>query len=65
MHQGVRTVVKNDMVIKMGGAAGQGVESSGQGFAKAITRGGLFVFGLQDYMSRIRGGYNFFQINVS
>ena len=53
------------MVIKMGGAAGQGVESSGQGFAKAITRGGLYVFGLQDYMSRIRGGYNFFQINVS
>lgn len=58
-------MIKNDMTIKMGGEAGQGVESSGQGFAKALTRGGLYVFGLQDYMSRIRGGYNFFSIRVT
>src|SRR5436853_224740 len=49
----------------MGGEAGQGVESSGAGFAKAVSRAGLFVYGLQDYMSRIRGGHNFFQIRVS
>lgn len=58
-------MIKNDMTIKMGGEAGQGVESSGQGFARALTRGGLYVFGLQDYMSRIRGGYNFFGIRIS
>lgn len=57
--------VKNDMTIKIGGEAGQGVESSGAGFAKALARGGLHIFGLQDYMSRIRGGHNFFQIRVS
>jgi len=58
-------MAKNNMTIKIGGEAGQGVESSGAGFAKALARGGLHLFGLQDYMSRIRGGHNFFQIKVS
>lgn len=55
----------NDMTFKIGGEAGQGVESGGSGFAKALARGGLHVFGLQDYMSRIRGGHNFYQVRVS
>jgi len=52
------------MTFRIAGAAGQGVESSGAGFAKALAKGGLHVFGLQDYMSRIRGGLNFSQIRV-
>ncbi|MBI4492214.1 MAG: 2-oxoacid:acceptor oxidoreductase subunit alpha [Chloroflexi bacterium] len=55
----------NRMSIRIGGEAGQGVESGGAGFAKALVRGGLYVFGLQDYMSRIRGGHNFYQIRVA
>ncbi len=54
----------NDLTFKIAGAAGQGVESSGAGFAQALARGGLYLFGLQDYMSRIRGGLNFFQVRV-
>jgi 2-oxoglutarate ferredoxin oxidoreductase subunit alpha len=54
----------NNVTFKIAGAAGQGVESSGAGFVQALARGGLHVFGLQDYMSRIRGGMNFFQIRV-
>ena len=54
----------NNMTIKIAGAAGQGVESSGAGFAEALAKGGLHIFGLQDYMSRIRGGLNFFQIRI-
>jgi 2-oxoglutarate ferredoxin oxidoreductase subunit alpha len=57
-------MVKNNMTLKIGGEAGQGVESSGAGFAKALARGGLHIFSVQDYMSRIRGGHNFFQIRV-
>ena len=57
--------IVNDMTFKIIGAAGQGVESSGAGFAQALSGGGLHVFGLPDYMSRIRGGLNFFQIRVS
>ena len=56
---------KSDISIKIGGEAGQGVESSGAGFVKALSRGGLYVFGNSDYMSRIRGGYNFYQIRAS
>ncbi len=55
----------NDMTFKIAGEAGQGVESTGRGFAKALVRGGLYVFGLQDYHSRIRGGHNFYQIRVA
>ncbi|MDP2673473.1 MAG: 2-oxoacid:acceptor oxidoreductase subunit alpha [Dehalococcoidia bacterium] len=58
-------VVTNDMSIVIGGDAGQGVESSGAGFALSFARAGLHVFGLQDYRSRIRGGHNFYQIRLS
>jgi 2-oxoglutarate ferredoxin oxidoreductase subunit alpha len=54
-----------EMTFKIGGEAGQGVESSGAGFAKAFMRAGWHVFGMQDYYSRIRGGHNFYQIRVS
>jgi 2-oxoglutarate ferredoxin oxidoreductase subunit alpha len=53
------------LTIRIGGEAGMGLESSGAGFSKALTRGGLYVFGLSDYYSRIRGGHNFFSIRVS
>ena len=55
----------NRMTFKMGGEAGQGVESGGASLAKALARSGLHVFGMQGYMSRIRGGHNFYQIRVS
>jgi len=53
------------MTIRIGGEAGDGVQSSGAGFCKALARGGLHVFGLPDYYSRIRGGHNFFSVRVS
>jgi len=55
----------NEMTIRIGGAAGDGVESSGAGFCKALARAGLHVFGLPDYYSRVRGGHNFYSIRVS
>ena len=57
--------VINRFQVRLGGEAGQGVESGGAGFARAVMRAGLHCFGLQDYMSRIRGGHNFYQIRVS
>ncbi len=54
----------NNMSLRIAGAAGQGVESSGAGFAQALAQGGLHIFALQDYMSRIRGGLNFFEIRA-
>ena len=56
--------IVNNMTFKLAGAAGQGLESSGAGFAQALAKGGLHIFGLPDYMSRIRGGLNSFQVRV-
>ncbi|KPK21263.1 MAG: pyruvate ferredoxin oxidoreductase [Dehalococcoidia bacterium SM23_28_1] len=53
------------MSVLIGGDAGQGVESSGAGLCQAFARGGLQVFAMQDYRSRIRGGHNFYQIRLS
>lgn len=58
-------MITNEMTIRIGAAAGDGVESSGAGFCQALARSGLHVFGLPDYYSRIRGGHNFFSIRVS
>jgi 2-oxoglutarate ferredoxin oxidoreductase subunit alpha len=53
------------MTIRIGGAAGDGVECSGYGFCRTITRGGLYVCGLPDHYSRIRGGHNSFSVRIS
>ena len=58
-------MIENDITIRIGGEAGMGLESSGAGFAKALVRGGLHVFGVPDFYSRIRGGHNFFTLRVA
>jgi 2-oxoglutarate/2-oxoacid ferredoxin oxidoreductase subunit alpha len=54
-----------DYSIKIGGEAGQGIQTIGDTLAKVFSRSGYHVFTHQDYESRIRGGHNFFQIRVS
>lgn len=51
--------------ILIGGEAGQGLVSVGNALAKILSRHGLHVFTHQDFMSRIRGGHNFYQIRFS
>jgi len=58
-------MIENDLTIRIGGEAGQGLESSGAGLAKALARAGLHIFVHQSYMSRIRGGHNWATIRVS
>ncbi|MCI2424619.1 2-oxoacid:acceptor oxidoreductase subunit alpha [Candidatus Acetothermia bacterium] len=54
-----------DYTIKIGGEAGQGIQTIGDTLAKVFSRSGYHVFSHQDYESRIRGGHNFFQIRFS
>ncbi len=54
-----------DYSIKIGGEAGQGIQTIGDTLAKVFARCGYHVFTHQDYESRIRGGHNFFQIRFS
>ena len=58
-------MVQNDVTLRIGGEAGMGLESSGAAFAKALMRGGLQVFGVPDFYSRIRGGHNFFTLRAA
>ncbi|MBN2392936.1 MAG: 2-oxoacid:acceptor oxidoreductase family protein, partial [Anaerolineae bacterium] len=58
-------MVENAITIRIGGEAGMGLESSGAGFGKALVRGGLYVFGVPDFYSRIRGGHNFFTLRIA
>jgi 2-oxoglutarate ferredoxin oxidoreductase subunit alpha len=54
-----------DYTIKIGGEAGQGIQTIGDTLARVFSRAGFHVFTHQDYESRIRGGHNFFQIRFS
>lgn len=48
--------------VLIGGAAGQGMETLATILEKLLKKKGFKIFTLQDYMSRVRGGHNFFQI---
>ncbi len=54
-----------DYTIKIGGEAGQGIQTIGETLGHVFARSGYHVFTHQDYESRIRGGHNFYQIRLS
>ncbi len=54
-----------EYTIRVGGEAGQGLLSIGNALTKILSRYGFHVFSHQDYMSRIRGGHNFYQIRFA
>ncbi len=54
-----------DYTIKIGGEAGQGIQTIGDVLGRVFARCGYHVFTNQDYESRIRGGHNFYQIRLS
>jgi 2-oxoglutarate ferredoxin oxidoreductase subunit alpha len=54
-----------DYTIKIGGEAGQGIQTIGETLGRVFARDGYHVFADQDYESRVRGGHNFYQIRFS
>jgi len=54
----------NDLNIVITGAAGEGIQSIGDIFARTVCSQGYAVFSWQEYESRIRGGVNRFSIRV-
>ena len=50
--------------IVIGGAAGQGLVTVGQMLSKGLIRAGYEVLVTQDYMSRVRGGHNTYNIRT-
>ncbi len=54
-----------ELTIRIAGEAGQGMQTIGSVLCRTFKNSGLFIFANQDYMSRVRGGNNFFQIRTS
>ncbi len=54
-----------EYTIKIGGEAGQGIQTIGEALCRVFARSGFHVFSHQDYESRVRGGHNFYQIRIS
>ena len=54
-----------DYSIFIGGAAGQGLDTLSHALSKILQRSGFYVYTTSDYLSRVRGGQNFFQIRFA
>ncbi len=55
----------DEVVIRVGGAAGDGVQSAGLIIAKTFSRSGLHVNTYNYYQSIIRGGQSWYQVRAS
>jgi 2-oxoglutarate ferredoxin oxidoreductase subunit alpha len=53
-----------DLTIKIGGAAGQGIQTVGELLTQACHGAGYYIMGINDFESRIRGGHSFFQLRI-
>jgi len=53
------------MNIVIGGAAGQGIDTATSLLCKLLARLGYGIYATKDYMSRVRGGYNFSRLQVA
>lgn len=55
---------KKKVTVWIAGAAGDGIASTGEMFAKTCARSGLYLFANNSYQSVIRGGHVFYQVRV-
>lgn len=56
---------ENDLVIRIGGSAGEGGASTGESITKTLSRHGLNICTYTSYQSAIRGGHNWIQVRAS
>jgi 2-oxoglutarate ferredoxin oxidoreductase subunit alpha len=54
-----------EISVRVGGAAGDGIASLGEVLSRSFSRMGLHVFGLNAYQSVIRGGHVWFQARAA
>ena len=53
-----------ELIWRIAGGSGDGIDSTSQNFAKALMRSGLDVFTHRHYPSRIRGGHTFVEVRA-
>ncbi|MFC7177500.1 2-oxoacid:acceptor oxidoreductase subunit alpha [Halosegnis marinus] len=54
----------NELVWRIAGGSGDGIDSTSQNFTKALMRAGLHVFTHRHYPSRIRGGHTYVEVRA-
>ncbi|MFW6081719.1 MAG: 2-oxoacid:acceptor oxidoreductase subunit alpha [Desulfosalsimonas sp.] len=54
-----------DLTVKIGGEAGQGIQTVGGLLAQVCHQSGLYLLVVNDFESRIRGGHSFMQLRIS
>lgn len=57
--------MNKELSVMIAGEAGQGMQTVGLVLCRIFKQCGFNIFANQDYMSRVRGGNNFFQLRVS
>ena len=57
-------MAKSEVVVRIAGAAGDGIASTGESFARICSRSGLHVFAYNSYQSVIRGGFVWLQVKA-
>ncbi len=55
----------DEIIWRIAGGSGDGIDSTSQNFAKALMRSGLHVFTHRHYPSRIRGGHTYAEIRAA
>src|ERR1700736_2364338 len=55
----------SELVVGIGGAAGDGVASAGNTLALSVARQGLGVYAYNSYQSVIRGGHSWLRLRIS
>ncbi len=58
-------MTKDELVWRVAGGSGDGIDSTGTNFTKALMRSGLNVTTHRHYPSRIRGGHTYFEVRAS
>ena len=56
---------ENEVIVRVGGAAGEGGASTGESIARLFSRHGLHIITYTSYQSAIRGGHNWIQVRGS
>jgi len=55
---------ETELVWRIAGGSGDGIDSTSQNFSKALMRSGLSVFTHRHYPSRIRGGHTYVEVRT-
>ena len=58
------TMTDNELIWRIAGGSGDGIDSTSQNFTKALLRAGLHVFTHRHYPSRIRGGHTYVEVRA-